>query len=108
MEQLISQGYVSGRPTLGITGEGVSNFYQYYYHLPSGLFITEVDETSSAAASGIEVRDILISVNDNRITSMDDLNNVLYGCEVGDTVNVIIYRSGRQYSVDLVVNENTK
>ena len=29
VEQLISQGYVSGRPTLGITGEALSVFYQH-------------------------------------------------------------------------------
>ena len=108
VEQLVDQGYVSGRPTLGITGEGVSSFYQYYYHLPNGLFITEIDTASDAAAHGIEKGDILVSINDTRITSMDDLNTVLYGCEVGDTVSVVIYRSGRQYALELTLHEITK
>ena len=106
VEQLIDQGYVSGRPTLGITGESVSTFYQIYYNLPAGLLITEVDEASDAAAHGIAVRDILISVNDTRITNMDDLNNVIYGCEVGQEVTAIIYRAGRQYAVELTLMEN--
>ena len=106
VEQLIDQGYVSGRPTLGITGESVSTFYQIYYNLPAGLLITEVDEASDAAAHGIAVRDILISVNDTRITNMDDLNNVIYGCEVGQEVTAIIYRTGRQYAVELTLMEN--
>jgi serine protease Do len=37
--QLIQQGYVSGRPTLGIWGEGLSSFYQVYFRLPSGLYV---------------------------------------------------------------------
>ena len=106
VEQLIDQGYVSGRPTLGITGESVSTFYQIYYNLPAGLLITEVDEASDAAAHGITIRDILISVNDTRITNMDDLNNVIYGCEVGQEVTAIIYRAGRQYAVELTLMEN--
>ena len=106
VEQLMSQGYVSGRPTLGLAGEGVSSFYQYYYRMPSGLYISEVDASSDAALAGIEPGDILISVDGTRISSQDDLNTVLYGCEVGDTVQVIIYRSGRQYSVTLTLTES--
>ena len=106
VEQLIDQGYVSGRPTLGITGEAVSGFYQIYYNMPAGLYITQLDSSSDAAAHGIEAGDILISVNDTRITTMDDLNALLYGCQVGDAVNVIIYRAGRQYAVELTLTEN--
>ena len=106
VEQLVNQGYVSGRPTLGLTGEGVSSFYQYYYRMPSGLYISEVDDSSDAARAGIEPGDILISVNDTRISSQDDLNTILYGSEVGDTVQVVIYRSGRRYNVTLTLTES--
>ena len=105
VDQLIRQGYVSGRPTLGIKGEGVSLFYQRYYMMPSGLFITHLDPSSDAAAKGIKTDDILISINGHYISSMEDLNYVLYGCEVGETVETIIYRTGRQYRVDLTLSE---
>ena len=106
VEQLVSQGYVSGRPTLGLTGEAVSSFYQYYYRMPAGLYISQVDESSDAARAGIEPGDILISVGGIRISSQDDLNTILYGCEVGDTVQVVIYRSGRRYNVTLTLTES--
>ena len=105
VEQLLEQGYVSGRPTLGITGEGVSPFYQYYYRMPSGLYISQVDSTSSASLAGIEAGDILISINGTRISSQEDLDFLLYAYEVGATVQAIIYRSGRQYSVNLTLTE---
>lgn len=105
VDQLIEQGYVSGRPTLGIKGERVSSFYQRYYLMPAGLFIVELDPDSDAAQKGIQKEDILISVNGNHITSMDDLNYVLYGCSVGDTVETIIYRAGKQYRVYLTLSE---
>ena len=106
VDQLIKQGYVSGRPTLGIRGESVSLFYQRYYLMPAGIFITELDSGSDAARKGIQVDDILTRINDTHITSMDDMNTVLYGCEVGDTVDVIIYRAGKQYRVSLTVSES--
>ena len=106
VEQLISQGYVSGRPTLGIQGESLSGFYQRYYRLPAGLYITEVDRSSSAGYYGIEPGDILLQVDDQRILSINDLNTVLYRHQVGDTVNVILYRSGQQISIDLALTED--
>ena len=105
VDLLIRQGYVSGRPTLGIKGEGVSLFYQRYYLMPAGLFITQLDPGSDAAAKGIQTDDILISINGNHISSMEDLNYVLYGCEVGETVETIIYRAGKQYRVSLTLSE---
>ena len=105
VDQLISQGYVSGRPTLGIKGERVASFYQRYYHMPSGIFITELDPDSDAAKKGIQTGDILISINGTYITSMDDMNSVLYTCEVDATVEVIIYRAGKQYRVNLTLSE---
>ena len=105
-EQLIRQGYVSGRPDIGLEGEAVSRFYQNYYHMPAGLYITHVDTGSDAHEKGIEYGDILISINNQRITDMDSLNTVLYAHDAGDTVNVVIYRSGKQYSLPLTLHEN--
>ena len=106
VDQLIEQGYVSGRPTLGIQGESVSLFYQRYYLMPAGIFITELDIASDAAKKGIQPGDILTNINGYDLYGMDDMNAVLYGCEVGETVEVIIYRSGKQYRVNLTLSES--
>ena len=105
VDQLVSQGYVSGRPTLGIWGEGVSSFYQHYYRMPAGLYIGDIDPDSDAAAQGLVIGDILLSINDYRITSMEDLETVLFNLTPGETVTAIIYRYGTQYQVDLVLSE---
>lgn len=106
VDQLIRQGFVSGRPTLGIAGESVSLFYQRYYFMPAGLFITRVDPGSDAAAKGIQTDDILISINGTPVASMDDLNRALYLCEVGESVEAIIHRAGKQYRVTLTISES--
>ena len=105
VDQIIAQGYVSGRPTLGIIGESLSAFYQRYYRMPAGLYITQVASGSSADRAGIVAGDMLLQVDDKRILSMEDLNTVLYSHQVGDTVTAIIYRSGKQAAVDLVLAE---
>ena len=103
--QLISQGYVSGRPSLGLTGQAVSTFDQYYFRLPAGLYIDEVEEDSPADELGIESGDILISIDGTRISGAEDLETVLYNYEAGDTVSIVIVRSGQYYQADLKLTE---
>ena len=106
VDQLITQGYVSGRPTLGLEGESLSNFYQHYYRLPAGLYVTYVDPDSDAYQKGIEDGDIVLSVAGQRITTMDELKAVLFDREVGEAVEVIIYRAGQQYRAELTLSEH--
>ena len=106
VDQIISQGYVSGRPTLGISGEALSTFYQHYYRMPAGLYITKVEPGSDAESKYIQEGDMLLYLGDTRITGMEDLRNAVLDYEVGQTVEVIIYRRGQQYKVELTLSED--
>ena len=106
VDQIVAQGYVSGRPTLGITGEALSTFYQHYYRMPAGLYITEVDPGSDAAYKGIQEGDLLLYLDDTRIVSADDLRNAVYEYKVGEAVEAIIYSQGQQYRVELTLGED--
>ena len=108
VDQLITQGYVSGRPTLGITGETLSSFYQHYYRMPAGLLITQVDTGSTADRAGVLAGDILLTLGDIAVKDMNTLNALLNRCSIGDTVQITIYRGGRQYSAALTVEEAKK
>ena len=105
ISQILDQGYVSGRPTVGISGETVSALYQYYYRLPAGLYLNVVVEGSDAAFQGLVPGDILISLNGKAVTSEDELTEFLYGCQVGDTVEAVIYRNKTKYTVTLTIEE---
>ena len=105
VNQLIDQGYVSGRPWLGFTGEPVSTLHQYYYRLPAGMFITDVISGSDAALKGLEPGDILISLDGESITTAEELTTALYGYKVGDSIEAVIYRSKKQHTITLTVEE---
>jgi serine protease Do len=108
VEQLISQGYVSGRPELGIEGEIITPFYQLYYNLPQGLYITEVLPESSAETAGLEPGDILISLDGTKITSINIFQSLIYSYTPGDTVEAVVFRNQHHYRVTLIVGEATK
>ena len=105
VDQLVNQGYVSGRPTLGIKGEALDSFYQLYYRLPAGVYVTDVEYGSDAYSVGIEVGDLILSVGGIRVTSFDELRSAVLNFQVGDTVEVVVYRSGQQYLVELTLSE---
>ena len=106
VDQLIAQGYVSGRPTLGLVGETLSTFYQHYYRLPAGLYITGVERSSDAFAKGIEEGDILISLGGRKITTMEEMNAILQEQEVGKSMEAVFYRRGQQYVLQLTLTED--
>ena len=107
VNQLMEQGYVSGRPGLGFSGTALSNFYQSYFHLPSGYFIEEVTEGTPAHQVGIQPGDVLVSIMDSQVSTDDDIAAALYEYSVGDTVEIIVSRSGRYYQITLELIEAT-
>ena len=108
VDQLIAKGFVSGRPSLGITGEEVPAAYRHFYGLPSGFLITEVVSGGSADAAGIEAGDILVGLDNKRITTAEELESALYALDAGDTVQAVIYRDKKQITLTLTLGEAGK
>ncbi|MGN1027389.1 MAG: S1C family serine protease [Faecousia sp.] len=94
VEQIMDYGYVPGRPTLGITCEALSRFYQHFYRLPAGLYINQVDVGGAAWNAGLQAGDILVSLDGEALSATDDLNRILGSHAVGDEVTLYIYRAG--------------
>lgn len=106
VDELITQGYVSGRPSLGVDGIFLSLFDQYYYNIPSGLYITSVIPGSSADTLGLRMGDVLISVNGEPISDSDTLNELLCSFRVGDGIYAIISRDNQLYQIELTIAED--
>ena len=107
VDQLIAQGYVSGRPSLGLTLRETSITERQFYRLPSGLLITGITENSDAARKGLKTGDILIQLDKNTTPDQASLEAVIYSHKAGDALDAVIYRSGRYYSVQLILDEAT-
>ncbi len=105
VDQLIAHGYVSGRPTLGLIGESVTRFDQYYFQIPQGLYLSEVEPGTDAFDQGIEPGDILMSLNGEPITDQLQLNIFVNSLSIGDTVSAVFYREGKEETITLTVTE---
>ena len=88
---------------LGISAEEVSPFYQRYYQLPKGLYITQVIEDSIAEKLGLQPGDVLLSINGKSITTTASLKSLLISFTLGETVEIRIYRAGQEHSFQLTL-----
>lgn len=103
IDELIENGYVAGRPAIGISGDSLPSYYRTYYRLPDGVYVTSVNEGSDAKAKGIREGDIVTAINGERISSIDELNTVKNQYAAGDEVTLTIYRSGAYYEVTVTL-----
>ena len=108
VDQLVQQGYVSGRPRLGIECTEVSSYYQQFYRLPAGIRVVSLSDGGPAEAAGLQVGDILLSMDGIRVATLDELNAQLYIHQVGDRVTLTVYRGGKQLELTLTLGERTE
>lgn len=105
IDQLVQQGYVSGRPDLGFQVESVSKLFQHYWDLPGGLMVSGVTEDSQPYQQGLRNGDIILALDSHPLTTRDDLYTVLYSCSIGQEVIAVIFRDGNKKTVTLTVEE---
>ncbi|MBQ9108803.1 MAG: trypsin-like peptidase domain-containing protein [Oscillospiraceae bacterium] len=96
IDQLIAYGRVTDRARIGITGVAITPTLSRYYGWPQGILIFTVEEGSDIATKGLRAGevdgDIITHVNDQPITSFDDVAQILKDKKGGDQVELTIYR----------------
>lgn len=81
---------------LGVYGSNVTSFIsKEHNNLPIGAYVEDVIENSPAYAAGIQKGDVIISINDEPISTFKALSETLYKYIYGDTVIVTVKRLGK-------------
>lgn len=104
IEQLISQGYVTGKRVLGITIVNVTDTQtaQQYNVTDFGIYITAIQENSLAVSVGFEIGDRIISVNSIEVSTVSELQQLYKNCTVGDNVTFKIVRNNQEQTISFV------
>ncbi len=103
IDELIQNGYVAGRPAIGISGEQLPAAARVYYGLPEGVYVTYVAPDSGAWEAGVRKGDIITAISGTAVSSVDALNTVKNRYSAGDTITLTIYRSGQTADVDITL-----
>jgi serine protease Do/serine protease DegQ len=105
MEQLIAFGAVS-RGLLGVGIQSVTPDLAITYGLAdtSGALVTDVTANSAAEEAGLQIEDIIVSVNNQPVRDVGSLRNAIGLMRPGDAVVVGFIREGRLRSVTATLN----
>lgn len=108
LTQILAHGRVR-RARLGVAGEQV--------HLPqwikastgltqgAGVLVVEVQPGSPAYAGGIEPRDVIVGVDKEVVTGIDDIARILDGTRIDKRVAIHLLREGRLRTLEVVPTE---
>jgi serine protease Do/serine protease DegQ len=106
MDQLIKTGTVR-RGLLGVNIQDVTPEIAATFGLPgnSGALVSQVAPDSAAEKAGIQIEDVIISINGMRLRDSGSLKNAIGLLPPGESVTVGFLRDGREQTVTAVLGE---
>ena len=107
IDDLINYNYVTGRPKLGISSVDVTEADSRRFGAPMGAYVINVEEGSAADLAGIKVRDIIIDVEGETVSSTSQLNTLKNKYKAGDKIKVKVNRNGEDITLEVTLQEDT-
>ena len=107
---IMENGQITSKPSMGITAGTMTRQMatQYQIDKDNGVFVYSVDKGGAGEKAGLRMGDVITKVDSTEITSMEDLTAAKKGHRAGDTVTVIYYRDGQNYSTELTFDAKTE
>ncbi len=113
----LEKGEEIKRPLLGVKILDASDTYnlyreglQYNEKFESGIAVVEVEPKSPAFNAGLKRGDILLEVDNVKITGIAHFRFLLYKYDLGETITIKYYRDGKiediQVKLDMSVEDN--
>lgn len=104
--ELMTNGYVTGKPYLGISfyyaGDELTA-YRYFGSQAPGLYVYQTIEGYNDSV--LKPRDRVVEINGKEIVSQDDVVQILKESKIGDALNFIVYRDGKRTELEVKVYE---
>ena len=103
IQDIMTNGYVSNKAYLGATiGTLTSSMAQQYrYDISQGAFVYSVEDGSPAAQAGLQLGDVITTIDGTEIASLDDLTAAKKSYSAGDTSTLTVYRQGETVTLEL-------
>jgi len=105
INDLMKNGYVTGKAYFGITVNTVDSAAAKYYNMVEGAYVYNVVDGSCCDKAGLKVGDIITALNDAEIKSSSDLVNAKRNYSAGDTVILKAYRDGKYMDINVMLDE---
>jgi len=107
VRSLITEGRVV-RPWLGVEATAVTSTIQHYYNLSvdAGALVTSVTNDSPADKAGLRAGDVITEIDDEDISTSEELVSAVGSHRIGDQVEIVYYR-GNVWKVAIAALEES-
>ena len=104
VDELIQNGYVSGRPSIGITGQNVESADGKV----SGVQVYSIESRAKAASEGLQVGDVITAVDGTPTPDMDKVNELKQDKKAGDKLTLSVYRisTGKTLNITITLTDS--
>ena len=103
-KSLIEYGKVL-RPYIGISGIDINEATAKQNNLPTGIYIKKIQNDSPATSSELKAGDVITAIDNQKVTTMSELNNLKDKKKIGDKVTVDVYRDGETKKIEITLGE---
>lgn len=100
--ELIANGYVSGKAYLGLTLTTVSASVARYYNMVQGVYVYSVEPDSCSQRAGLKTGDIITAIDGQELLEKNDLITAVKEYRAGDSAELTVYRN-QSYTIITVV-----
>jgi serine protease Do len=107
IQDIMKNGYVTGKPYMGITVATVPESVASEYNMSQGALVKSVDSDSCASKAGLQQGDIITGIGDTKVTSSGDLITAKKSYKAGDTVTLTVDRNGQTLNLTITFDEDT-
>ncbi len=105
IEELIKNGYVTGRPVVGIAGRAVTKEDAAAYNMKVGVYVSSITPNGPAHMSGVNIGDIIVECEGEPIETVDDINEIKNKKSPGDEIKIKVYRRGEYVDITIILGE---
>lgn len=102
--QLIKYNKVK-RSYIGISGINLNEDIAKKYSLPTGIYVKSIENFSPAEKSGLKIGDVITEINNKKVKTMDELNEIKNNHKIGDSLNLKINRNGKEENFSITLGE---
>ena len=93
------------RPYMGFTGRDLDEATAKEYDLVVGAYVRSVEDFSPAQKAGLQAGDVIVKVDGQSITTMDELNDIKNSHKVGDVLTLTVNRNGEEKELKVTLEE---
>lgn len=108
IDELISRGYITGRPSIGISGTTLSERDAVFYGLKAGMYVEFVHPYSDAYKKGLQAGDVIVAMNGTPLTSTEEIKKIRDQYKAGESVKITVYRQGREFDINVILMDEAE